>query len=202
MRSLGKIAGESWLDSYRFGGRLWAKAFSLASSGAFASFGASSVLRPPIRLEGEGRIAIGRDVFVGAGSWLQAIGDGTGGIALEIGDGTRIVGCCTLSAARSVRLGRQVLVAGGVYVADHSHAYDDPSRPVLEQGITAVGPVEICDGAWLGQNVVVCPGVRIGRGAVIGANTVVRDDVPDFTVAVGVPARVVREFAQEWELVR
>ena len=53
----------------------------------------------------------------------------------------------------------------------------------------------IGDGAWLGQNVVVCPGVTIGRGAVIGANAVVLDDVPDYAVAVGVPASVVRRFA-------
>jgi acetyltransferase-like isoleucine patch superfamily enzyme len=52
--------------------------------------------------------------------------------------------------------------------------------------------VEIGDGALLGQNVVVCPGVRIGRGAVVGANSVVRDDIPDRAIAVGAPARVVR----------
>ena len=202
VHSFGKMVGKRWLDSYRLVGRLWAKVFSLAGSGAFASFGAGSVLRPPIRLEGESRIAVGRDVFVGAGSWLQVIGDRPGGVVLEIGDGTRIAGSCTLSAVLSVRIGRQVLVAGGVYVADHTHAYDDPSGPVLEQGITGVASVEIGDGAWLGQNVVVCPGVRIGRGAVIGANAVVRDDVPDFAVAVGAPARVVREFARELELVR
>jgi acetyltransferase-like isoleucine patch superfamily enzyme len=70
------------------------------------------------------------------------------------------------------------------------HAFDDSARAVLEQGVTRVGPVEIGDGAWLGQNVVVGPGVRIGRSAVIGANSVVLDDVPDHAVAVGAPARV------------
>ena len=56
----------------------------------------------------------------------------------------------------------------------------------------AAGPVEIGDGAWLGENVVVGPGVCIGRGAVIGANAVVLDDVPERSVAVGAPARIVR----------
>jgi acetyltransferase-like isoleucine patch superfamily enzyme len=64
---------------------------------------------------------------------------------------------------------------------------------VLDQGVEQIEPVEIGDGAWLGQNVVVGPGVRIGRGAVIGANSVVLSDVPDHCVAVGAPARVVRE---------
>jgi len=82
------------------------------------------------------------------------------------------------------------------------HAFEDGSRAVLDQGITRVAPVEIADGAWLGENVVVGPGVRIGRGAVIGANAVVLEDVPDFAVAVGAPARVVRRFAGEPELAR
>jgi acetyltransferase-like isoleucine patch superfamily enzyme len=90
-------------------------------------------------------------------------------------------------------------VARGVYVSDHIHAYEDPARAVLEQGIDRVAPVEICDGAWLGENVVVGPGVRIGRGAVIGGNAVVLDDVPDHALAVGVPARVVRRFAEQPE---
>jgi acetyltransferase-like isoleucine patch superfamily enzyme len=93
----------------------------------------------------------------------------------------------------SVRLGRKVLLARNVYISDHSHAFADVTRAVLDQGITKVEPVEIGDGAWLGQNVVVGPGVRIGRGAVVGANSVVLEDVPDYAVAVGAPARVVRE---------
>jgi acetyltransferase-like isoleucine patch superfamily enzyme len=86
-----------------------------------------------------------------------------------------------------------VLLARGVYVSDHSHAFEDRSLPVLDQGVDRVAPVEIGDGAWLGENVVVCPGVSIGAGAVIGANSVVTRDVPSHAVAVGAPARVVRE---------
>ena len=108
------------------------------------------------------------------------------------GDGTSIAGGCVLSAARSLRLGNRVLLARNVYIADHMHSYADRSRAVLDQGVTRIEAVEICDGAWLGQNVVVGPGVRVGRGAVVGANSVVLADVPDFGVAVGAPARVVK----------
>lgn len=177
--------------------RARAKTFSLAASGAFASFGARSVIEPPVRLAGEARISIGDDVFVGSGSWLQTL-EGHAG-ALEIGDGTSIAGLCVLSAASSVRLGRKVLLARNVYISDHIHSYDDPTRAVLDQGIDRIEPVEIGDGAWLGQNVVVCPGVTIGRGAVIGANAVVLKDVPDHSLAVGVPATVVRRFTREPE---
>lgn len=188
--------GSGFVAAYRGWSRARGKAFSLLASGGFASFGPKSVLQPPIRLAGEERIAIGSGVFVGPGSWLHVYGDGDD-IALEIGDGTSIVGACVLSAASSVRLGRRVLIARNAYISDHRHAFTDTARAVLDQGIDDVRPVEIGDGAWLGENVVVGPGVTIGRGAVIGANAVVLSDVPDHSVAVGAPARVVRSFGGE-----
>ncbi len=189
--------GRASVGGYRLAARAYAKTFSLAVSGAFGSFGARSVLVPPVRLVGESRIAVGDDVYVGRGSWLQTLEGPERGGVLEIGDGTSIAGRCVLSAARSVRLGRRVLLASNVYISDHIHAYDDPARAVLDQGLERLEPVEIGDGAWLGQNVVVCPGVTIGRGAVIGANSVVLGDVPDYSLAVGVPATVVRRFGVE-----
>jgi len=188
-RLLGRLA----LGSYRVAGRAWGKGFSLAVGGAFAEFGAHSVLQPPVRIAGEERIAIGSDVWVGAGSWLQSLAE-TGGVTLRIGDGTSISGNVVISAARSVRLGRKVLLARGVYISDHVHNYGDTETAVLDQGIGRLEPVEIGDGAWLGENVVVCPGVTIGRGAVVGANAVVTADVPAHSLAVGAPARVVRSF--------
>lgn len=194
--------GRGAVGSYRLFVRARAKTLSLLWSGAFASFGARSVLEPPIRLGGEERISIGDDVRVGPGSWLQTLeGPGYEG-KLEIGSGTRIVGACVLSAANSVRLGSKVLLARNVYISDHRHAYGDPNRAVLDQGIARLDPVVIGDGAWLGQNVVVCPGVTIGRGAVIGANAVVLDDVPDDAVAVGAPAVVVRRSSDAEEVAR
>jgi acetyltransferase-like isoleucine patch superfamily enzyme len=187
---------------YRGGGRGWAKLFSVLAAPAFASFGRHTVLEPPVRLKGERRISLGSGVFIGRGSWLQVDDPDGDGVAIEIGDGTSIVGGCVISAVASVRLGNEVLLAKDVYVSDHMHAFEDPTRAVLAQGVNRVAPVEIGDGSWLGENVVVGPGVRIGRGAVIGANSVVLEDVPDYSVAVGAPARVVRRFAGEPELAR
>jgi acetyltransferase-like isoleucine patch superfamily enzyme len=148
------------------------------------------VIAPPVRLEGAAHIAIGAHVFVGADSWLHVEEPCGVPIALELGDGTNIAGHCVLSAARSVRIGAGVLIARGVYVSDHSHEFGRSDRPVLAQGIARVAPVVVEDGAWLAENVVVCPGVTIGRGAVIGANSVVTSDIPAGAVAVGAPARV------------
>jgi acetyltransferase-like isoleucine patch superfamily enzyme len=181
--------------AYRNWERLRTRAFSALLRGSFGACGASARIQYPLRLDGERRIAIGEDVFIASHCWLATYEiDGQAGM-LEIGDGTRITGYCVLAAAARVTLGRSVLLARNVYVADHRHAYEDSTRPVSAQGFAGVAPVEICDGAWLGQNVVVAPGVRIGRGAVIGANSFVRDDVDDHCVAVGAPARVVRRLA-------
>ncbi len=184
-RTLGRVA----VQLYRMGVRARAKAFTALSAGAFESFGEGSTLQLPLRLQGEERIAVGSGVFVGAGAWLQTLGDGR----LEIGDGCSFAGNDVLSAAASIRIGPRVLFARNVYIADHRHAFADGERAVLDQSIEQLAPVEVGEGAWLGQNVVVGPGVRIGRGAVVGANAVVLTDVPDRAVAVGAPARVVRE---------
>ena len=155
-----KRFGSTFVGLCKSYGRLRGKLFSKLAAGAFASFGARSVLEPPIRLGGEHRIAIGDDVFIGGGSWLLTVGEGA--VALTIGSGTRISGACVISARSSVRIGREVLFARNVYVSDHGHGHDDPSRAIVKQGITEPRPVEIADGAWLGD-AVVCPGVSIGR---------------------------------------
>ena len=141
----------SFLGLYRLSRRAWARGFSTLAARSFSSFGSGSILEPPVRIRGERRIVIGSGVYIGGGSWLLAL-DGEG-VALEVVDGTNISGSCVLSAAESVRIGRNVLMARNVYVSDHNHAFADPTRPVLAQGITEPRPVEIGDGAWLGQNV-------------------------------------------------
>lgn len=147
----------------------------------------------PIQLSGEIRMVLGDSVYVGAGSWLQTLSDGRSNTtAIRIGSGTSIAGACVISAAESITLEEDVLLARNVYISDHIHRYDDIGKPILNQGITKILPVLIKRGAWLGQNVVVCPGVTIGQGAVIGANSVVNRDIPAFALAAGVPAKVIR----------
>jgi acetyltransferase-like isoleucine patch superfamily enzyme len=186
-----RAVGRASLGLYRLAVRARARILSQACAGAFAEFGRGATLQPPVRIAGAERIALGSNVFVGAGSWLQVLDDAGGG-RISLGDETSMSGFCVISSAVSVTLGESVLLARNVYIADHGHAFADDDVAVLDQGLAEVAPVEIAAGAWLGQNVVVCPGVRIGRGAVIGANSVVLDDVPDRAVAVGAPARVVR----------
>jgi lipopolysaccharide O-acetyltransferase len=147
---------------------------------------------PPLRINGEDRIWIGDAVFLGPGGFLNVIEhDGVRG-RIRIGHGCEITAACTISSVLSVEVGDRVLIARGVYIADHGHAFADPDRAILDQSLDRVAPVTIGRGAWLGQNVFVGPGVSIGENAVVGSNSVVLEDVPARSVAVGAPARVVR----------
>jgi acetyltransferase-like isoleucine patch superfamily enzyme len=187
-----------FLACYRGYIRIISKGFSLLISGGFAGFGKGSILTPPFRLAGEERIEIHERVFVGSGCWLQTMDDaGSRDLAISIGSGTSIAGACVISAVRSVRLEENVLLARNVYISDHIHKYTERDTPILAQGVDKIRPVLIKAGAWLGQNVVVCPGVTIGAGSVIGANSVVTGDIPDRSVAVGSPARVVKSIGVE-----
>ena len=160
---------------------------------AFGRLGRASTLAWPIRLQGVGGIEIGEGVYIGANSWLQTMpGPHCQRPRISIGDGVSASGSLVLSAVREIVIEAGVLFARNVYVSDHAHRFEEAGRPIQEQGVDKVAPVRIGEGAWLGQNVVVCPGVRIGAGAVVGANSVVNSDIPDRSVAVGAPARVVR----------
>ncbi len=91
----------------------------------------------------------------------------------------------------SVTIGHDVWTGHHVYITDQNHGYADRDRPISQQ-VMPERPVSIGDGSWLGHGTVVLPGSTIGRHVVIGANSVVTGDIPDFSVAAGVPARVIR----------
>jgi acetyltransferase-like isoleucine patch superfamily enzyme len=85
-----------------------------------------------------------------------------------------------------------VLIGSGVQVYVDNHSFEDNRRPISEQGWRPSQPVIIKSGAWIGANAIILPGVTIGNNVVIGAGSVVTRSIPDFSVAVGAPAKVVR----------
>lgn len=191
-RLLGRVSA----GLYRFSIKARSKLFSILVGAAFARFGKKSAIVLPIRLSGEDRIEINERVYIGANCWLQTLCDGQStSPAICIGSGTSIAGSCVISAVRQVRIEEEVLLAKNVYISDHKHKYSDRSLPVISQGLDGIGPVLIRKGAWIGQNVIICPGVTIGKGAVIGANSLVNKDVPDFCLAAGSPARIIRKIS-------
>jgi acetyltransferase-like isoleucine patch superfamily enzyme len=148
-------------------------------------FGQSPILLGKVRLRIRGEATFGARFMVQADVWEVSIVVADGG-TLTVGDGVFINGGVSIEAWHDVRIGRNVLMAPFSSIID-----DD--RHELEPGATRYkGPTVIGDGAWLGRNVVVLPGVTVGSGAVIGANSVVSRDIPPNTFAAGAPARVMR----------
>ncbi len=99
---------------------------------------------------------------------------------------------CLLRGQGGISIGDDVYLGTLVQVLAVNHCFADTTRPISQQGITAQG-ISIADGAWIGSGAILLDGVRVGRNAVVGAGAVVNRDVPDYCVAVGNPARVIRD---------
>lgn len=160
----------------------------------FYAFGWGSHIVNPDLLHKTKAISIGRSVKIGQGARIEAVGKWDGGEPkISIGDGTSIQNHFHCGAASSVRIGREVLIAGRVYVTDHDHVYDNAQLPPARIRALKIKPVVIGDGSWLGEGCVILKGVTIGERAVVAANAVVTCDVLPYTVVGGVPARMIQK---------
>lgn len=164
----------------------------------FGAFGVGSLVAfPSGSLYNEQWIQIGDSTMIGPWVSLSA-GMAPGqqmlaypvvdiGSRVVIGRGSHIVGHLRIEIADDVQTGPYV------YITDQNHAYLDPDQPIGVQR-PHDAPVSIGAGSWLGAGVTVLPGAHIGRNVTVGAGAVVTGDLPDYSVAVGAPARVVKRF--------
>lgn len=136
---------------------------------------------------GEEGIRLGNDVIVSRNCVVQGK---TGSV--WIGDKTDIGVNTVISSASGVSIGHSVLIAGNCYIGGGRYISDRLDIPMMEQGSYSNGPVRIGDDVWLGAGAIVLDGVSVGKGTIVGAGAVVAKDLPEFSVAVGVPARVVK----------
>jgi acetyltransferase-like isoleucine patch superfamily enzyme len=160
---------------------------------SLGAIGSGSRLKRPT-LSGASRIFIGKNVYIRKNGWLAAepvTGDSR--CKMSIGDGTYVGNSCHFFASSSIEIGKKVLFADKVYVSDNVHSFDDPTIPVIDQPVRQLKKVTIGDGAWIGENVCVI-GASVGKNSVVGANSVVNSDIPDYCVAVGAPARIVKRY--------
>ena len=202
----------------RRAGLLWARVTQALDSWAaigpddprgrrFGSFGERSIIMwPPVTIFNEQYIHIGSHTMIGPGVALSAgmvpgqecISDRV----VVIGDRCLIGRNSGIVGHFSVEIGDDVWTGHHVYVTDQNHGYEDPTRPISLQ-TQPERAVRIGDGSWIGHGAVILPGVNIGRHVVVGANSVVTSDIPDFSVAVGSPARVIRQLRDgKWEDLR
>ena len=174
------------------------------NAGRGVIYGRGLVLRHP------GKISIGERVSIDDDVLLDASGAGEKGISL--GDGVIVsrscvlqgktgpltignradIGCnCIFSSVSGIEIGQSTLIAGHCYIGGGRYRSDRMEIPMMDQGMYSEGPVILGDDVWLGAGVIVLDGVRIGRGSIIGAGSVVTKEIPEYSIAVGVPARVI-----------
>lgn len=153
------------------------------------------------KIEGSGNIHIGPKVYVNSRGWLACLPlTGDANCRLSIGEGTYVGRFCHFYATSKIEIGKKVLIADKVYLSDNLHGYKDINIPVIDQAVEQLSPVIIKDGAWLGENVCVV-GASVGLNSVVGANSVVTRDIPDYCVAAGAPAIIIKRFdleKKEW----
>ena len=180
----------------------------------FLKSGGVPAIEDHVRMIRPEDITLGAKVYLDHGVYLHG---GPGGIT--IGDESWLMSGCRLHVFNfrniphaGIRIGRHTFLGeetlmraqGGITIGDRvlfgprvqvlavNHVMSDPDRAIMDQGITAVG-IRIEDGAWIGAGAIVLDGVTIGKHACVGAGAVVTSDVPANALAVGAPARVIRD---------
>lgn len=144
-----------------------------------------------------GGVSIGNRTYVMHGSVLHVYNfRGLPKSGIFIGDDSLIGEMNVIRGQGGVHIGQRVYTSPLVQIIAVNHVFDDPTRPFVEQGITAEGIV-IEDDVWIGSGAVILDGVRVGQGAVVAAGAVVNKDVPAHTVVGGIPAKVLKEITPE-----
>ncbi len=169
-------------------GTVFGRAISLQHSGKI-SMGRNCVIDEYCKLSAQGddesEIVLGNEVLLGRGTVL-----GTRNGRIDIGDFSNIGAGCRMGTTSQIKIGKHVLLAANCYIGGAQHNYDRTDIPIMRQGYNNRGGVIIEDDVWLGTDVKILDGVTIGTGCVIGAGALVTKDIPSYSIAMGVPAKV------------
>jgi acetyltransferase-like isoleucine patch superfamily enzyme len=158
----------------------------------FYRYGKATILHRPAWIFGAGQIAIGNHCLILGGCYIAAEKRAWDRPApvLSIGDRVGIRPYCMISASESIVIEDDVIIGAFSSVIDSDHTFS-MGRPNVMHNPIVSSPVRIGRGTWLAERVAVLRGADIGRCCIIGANSVVRGSIPDYSIAVGAPARVV-----------
>ena len=152
-------------------------------------------------MNGAKYIRIGKKVHINEQAWLLSQQIDEYDPKIEIGDYTYIGRNAHIVSVRDVKIGSSVLIADKVYISDNLHDYQDIEVPIKSQAVVFKKSVCIGDHSWLGENVCVI-GASVGKHSIVGANSVVTSDIPDYSIAVGAPAKVIKQYnhqTNQWE---
>lgn len=166
----------------------------------FKKFGKSIIHYPLRNIVGAKYIAIGNNVFIGKNVTITAW-DAYLGFCFSpqiiIGNGSSIGDDAHITAINCIIIGNNVRSGKKILITDNSHGQinrDLMDISPIKRPLFSKGPVIIEDNVWIGEKVSIMPNVKIGKGSVIAANSVVTKDIPSYSVAAGVPAKVVKQF--------
>lgn len=176
----------------RFFKLIWYIKTKLLYSREFNSIGRKSVIYAPMQFTDTQSVSIGDNTFIAHNVWLMGNGR-RDNVTLSIGNKVQIGHFAHIIAKYSVIIENSVLMADKVYISDCDHIFQDIDVPILDQGIKHIGDVVIGEGSWIGENVCIM-GARVGKHCVIGANSVVKKDIPDYSIVVGSPAKIVKRY--------
>jgi len=171
----------------------------------FANKTRNRTINYPRNIANSKNIYLGENAHIGPGSFLLALTEYPTrkmqskehtaptqffNPVIRIGDNFTATSNVQISAVKEVIIEDDVMFASNIFVSDHSHGYANPYLAYKYQEITNIAPVHIKKGSWLGNGVVVMPGVTIGEYSIIGAYSMVNKDIQAHSIAFGVPAKV------------
>ena len=167
------------------------------------------IVRIPYYIRGSNSINWGKKFTSGVNLRIDAdpINYKFNKIVLTIGNNVEVNDYVHIGAVENVYIGNNVLIASKVFISDHNHGsysgefHSSPEVEPSERPIVS-SPVIIEDNVWIGEFASILPGVTIGKGSIIGANSVVSKSIPPFCIAVGIPAKIIKQFnfnTNKWE---
>lgn len=169
----------------------------------FEKFGHDSVLYHPLCIRGRENICIGNQTTILNGVRMQVYNDLTGKQSkIKIGDNCYIGYNNTFLAGGNITLEDGVLMASNILISSENHSINPESPDYYMNQKLSCDPIIVGEGTWIGEKVSILSGVTIGKKCVIGAGSIVTKDIPDFSIAVGSPAKVIKKYnfnTHEWE---
>jgi len=177
----------------------------------FRSAGTGLILGRGLTVRHPGRIDFGDNVAVDDYVFIDASGSGDIGVQLRDGvilsrncsvlgkDGHVVfeeradIGCnCVFASVAGITVGAATIIAGNCYIGGGRYYHDRLEPAIMDQGVYSRGEIVVGEKSWIGSGAVILDGVRIGRGVIVGAGSVVTKDVPEYAVVAGVPAKILR----------
>ena len=201
----GAVAEGPFASISRVGAKL--KSLWLRHTYPFAEFGHGVSVHPSceIRRSISPEIRLGNDIYLAPGVWIDVPSGSPGPEPkVVIGSGCAIGRRCTISARNQIVLEEDVLLGPSVLIMDHNHEFSDIEKPIHAPSDTSGGRVLIERNCWLGIGAVIAAGagdLNLGRNSVVGANAVVTQSFPPFSVIAGNPAKLIKTYDQhtgEW----